>query len=667
VRILALVLLVSAASGDAVHLKGGKKVVGLVLAEDPEVVVNPYFSAVPGMTFGVQRFPKERVAKVVRDLPRPHHEFWIRWKGAGTVEDFLALALWCEERRLKEERLLALERALELDPSHTEARKLLGARAPKGDPKADLALARKLLATPDEATWAEIRAARAFSEEYLLRALRSAKQRKGLQEDRPVAMRADKLLPNARYTLFVPDSYDPLVPTPLVFGLHGGGRGGADGKLVVGSGREAMPFYRDLCDRRGWICVCPTAVVGGWGQRENDDLVDAVLEEIQLLYNVDENRIYLTGHSMGGGGSWAQGRRLAGTWAAVAPTASFGVQGIDDFARTGTGFYVYHSDDDPRTKIEWVRPAMERLAGRVDIDFVYTELPGREHSLPDEVREDLFAFFDLRRRAEGTGRNVRPMVRPQSSFLRKVTREERKYLPPLAEEDGEDPGLKALLDDLRTGGGKAEQAVSRLAEHPDPKAASRVGRVVAHPDTPPDVRRFAARVLAIRRAEPKALGQALLVETEFNALVAVLEALAAVNDPASGEDVARFLRRRAEYFRGRQLGGQIHFSDWDTILPTMARACALLGSWKPPKASEAIVQTALEGVLLAKLEVLHDPQLMEPLVAARALAEAACGALAAIGDPACEPALAKLGAHARWGRDPRIAGAVRQARDSLRR
>lgn len=662
-------LLASVAWGDAVHLKGGKKVVGLVLAEDPEVVVNPYFSAVPGMTFGVQRFPKERVAKVVRDLPRPHHEFWIRWKGAATVEDLLALARWCEERKLREERVLALERALALDPSRDDARRLLGSRAPKTDPKADLELARKLLATPDEATWAEVRAAKGFPfpEEYLRRGLRSAKQPKGLQEDRPVALRADKLLPNARYTLFVPESYDPLLPTPLLFGLHGGGRGGADGKLVVGSGREAMPFYRDLCDRRGWICVCPTAVVGGWGQRENDDLVDAVLEEIQLLYNVDENRIYLTGHSMGGGGSWAQGRRLAGTWAAVAPTASFGVQGIDDFARTGTGFYVYHSDDDPRTKIEWVRPEMERLAGRIDVDFVYTELPGRGHSLPDEVREDLFAFFDLRRRAEGTGRNVRPTVRAHSSFLRKVTRDERKYLPALAEEEGEDPRLKALLDDLRTGGGKAEQAVAKLAAHEDPKAAARVGRIVAHPDTPPDVRRFAARILAIRRAEAKALGQALAVETEFNALVAVLDALAAVNDPASGEDVARFLRRRLEYFRERQLGSQVHFSDWDTILPTMARACALLGSWKPPKASEAIVQGAIEGVLLAKVEVIHDPELMEPLVAARALAEAACEALAAIGDPACEPALAKLGRHPRWGKDPRIAAAVRQARDSVRR
>ena len=44
--------------------------------------------------------------------------------------------------------------------------------------------------------------------------------------------------------------------------------GGADGKLVVGSGEQAMPFYQGSCKRLGWIAVCPNAVVAAMQQQQ---------------------------------------------------------------------------------------------------------------------------------------------------------------------------------------------------------------------------------------------------------------------------------------------------------------------------------------------------------------------------------------------------------------
>ena len=688
--LLFLILLVPAFA-DTVALRNGKKVRGAVVSEEPEVVVNVFNSTVPGMTLGVERFPADKVKSIDRTLPPPEQEFQRRYLAAKEAAAFLELADWCAEQRLKEEERLALEAVLRLEPEHEGARRRLGSKAPKGRWPDQIALAREFLEADEEGredVLARTRADAAFplDELYLLRAWRSARQPRGYQKDRPVALRADDLGDNARYTIVVPDGYDPLLPTPLVIGLHGGGAGGADGSLVVGSGWQAMNFYQGECEARGWICACPTALVAGWGNRANGDLIDALLEELLALYNIDENRIYLVGHSMGGGGTWAQGGRLPETWAAIAPASSFGVGGISSFQKTRTAFYVYHSDNDPRCPVERVRPHMENLVGS-DTDFVYTELPGRGHEFPHEVVKDIFRFFEARTLARRSGR-YRPQARPLSSFERKVSRDEKKYLPPLdVDAGGRKTSLAALLKDLRTGGGVAEQAVPKLVALDDPKTSASVARILLRSSTGPDVRRYAARVLGGRKArdELDALGRVLLVEEEANALLDILAAIGEINDPAAGEALLRFLKKRGEYLAKRTQGGVISQSDWETILPTMARACALVGTFAPPKGAATIAATVFDDILLGSSVVRFDSQNQRPLPYAQALAQAACDAVARLGGtdaleslermakagegasgPVVKPVYGPVSDVHGWAKDSRIAGFVEEALSRLR-
>jgi dienelactone hydrolase len=683
-RALAVLLIAPLALADTVHLKSGKKIHGAVVAEEPEVVVNPFNSTLPAMKLGVQRFPKDKV-KAIDRTPPPEQEFQRRVLRAKDPAAALELADWCAQQKLRDEEEYALEIVLRLDPAHEGARKRLGEKAAKGDWLEQTALAREYLRADDagrEDVLASIRRQSdfPFDERTLRRAWRSAHDRKGYQKDRPIALRADKLAENARYTLYVPESYDPLLPTPLVVGLHGGGAGGADGKLVVGSGADAMNFYQRQCDARGWICACPTAATAGWGSKPNSELIDAMLEEILALYHVDENRIYLVGHSMGGGGTWAQGSRLPETWAAIAPAASFGVDGIAALERTRTGFYVYHSDDDPRCPVDGVRPQMENLLGS-GTDFVYTELPKRGHEFPEEVVDDIFRFFDARTLARRQGK-YRPQVRPLSSFARKVSRDEKKYLPPLGEAEAGDESLSDLLKDLKTGGGVAEQAVPRLIAHADPKTSSGVAKILLKPDSGADVRRYAARVLGGRKAagELDTLGRVLLLEEEANALLEILAAVGEIADPSGGEAVLRFLKKRGEYLAKRTQGGILSQSDWETILPTMTRACELLGTLAPPRAAAQIAATVLDGVLVAGPVVRFDRENQRPLPYAQALAAAACAALGRLGGADAVPALERMrkageGGSAPtvkqvygpvsdasgWAKDPRIAGFVQEA------
>ena len=59
-----LFLCTATLSADVVHLNGGKKLRGTAVEEGNEVVVNPYNSRVPGMTFGVTRVSKDKVKRI---------------------------------------------------------------------------------------------------------------------------------------------------------------------------------------------------------------------------------------------------------------------------------------------------------------------------------------------------------------------------------------------------------------------------------------------------------------------------------------------------------------------------------------------------------------------------------------------------------------------------
>ncbi|MHC4225515.1 MAG: dienelactone hydrolase family protein, partial [Planctomycetota bacterium] len=465
---LAVLLLCSVTLADTVHLKDGTKIHGRVLREEPEVVVNRFNSAFPAMKRGLGRAPRTEVVRIDRSLPAPHREFQRRLLQASTLQACLALAEWCEEQGLKEERVFAFESALRFDSDNESALKGLGRRRPGRDWLADRALARNHL----RGNAVKIDKAFPYGNLYLLRARRSMEQPRGYVRERSVALRADRIATGARYALYVPEDNDPLRPTPLVIGLHGGGPGGEDGNLVVGEGWQALGLYLEECQTRRWICACPTAVKGDWSARENSTLLDALLDEIFALYNVDLNRVYLIGHSMGGAGVWAQSLRRPRAWAAVAAASSYEVRGIDRLTRSGTGFYVYHGENDPRTPVADVLRFMEPLAGS-GVDFVYTELPGHGHEFPAEVVSDIFRFLEGRLLANRPG-SARPSIRPRPSFERKPTRDEERYL------DAGSAGatLRSLFQDLRVGGRKAELAASALASHPDPKIPARVAKVL---------------------------------------------------------------------------------------------------------------------------------------------------------------------------------------------
>ena len=91
-----VLLLAAVALGDVVSTKGAGKLVGKVVSEGDEVVVNPYNSSHPEMVLDVRRVPASRVRSIKKTLPWPAHDFHRRLAAAVDASACVELAQWCK-------------------------------------------------------------------------------------------------------------------------------------------------------------------------------------------------------------------------------------------------------------------------------------------------------------------------------------------------------------------------------------------------------------------------------------------------------------------------------------------------------------------------------------------------------------------------------------------
>jgi predicted peptidase len=121
----------------------------------------------------------------------------------------------------------------------------------------------------------------------------------------------------ADYLLSLPDGYgtDPAKRWPLILFLHGAGERGTNVWLVAKHG----PFKAAAA--KNFILLSPLCPAGKiW----SEDVLLALLDEIEAKYPVDTHRVYLTGLSMGGFGTWNLGLSHPEKFAAMAPICGGG-------------------------------------------------------------------------------------------------------------------------------------------------------------------------------------------------------------------------------------------------------------------------------------------------------------------------------------------------------
>lgn len=210
------------------------------------------------------------------------------------------------------------------------------------------------------------------------------------------------------YALYLPRQFDPSRKYPLVISLHGAqsnhrlnlrrvfGRGNLPRETDSEASRY-FPAFRDV----DFIVACPFArgTMGYQGVAEKD--VYDVLADVKRRFPIDEDRIYLTGLSMGGGGTLWLGLTRPDLWAAVAPVCPAIPPGTDDLAPNALNLpiHLFHGEADPIVPVEVSRQWHRRLID-LGAHAEYVEYPNVRHNSWDSAYRNgaIFDWFAKYRR-----------------------------------------------------------------------------------------------------------------------------------------------------------------------------------------------------------------------------------------------------------------------------
>ncbi|MFC1570085.1 dienelactone hydrolase family protein [bacterium] len=144
------------------------------------------------------------------------------------------------------------------------------------------------------------------------------------------------------YTKAVHKSYAPdSDPFALILALHYGGEPHND------MGREflealILPAYKQL---RAVIVAPVVLSSGSWANKESEKLVLALLDKMMDNYNINSNRILVTGFSLGGIGTWYMAARNSDFFTAAIPVSGLPPEGIFPISELPPT-YVIHSTTD---------------------------------------------------------------------------------------------------------------------------------------------------------------------------------------------------------------------------------------------------------------------------------------------------------------------------------
>lgn len=179
--------------------------------------------------------------------------------------------------------------------------------------------------------------------------------------------------PQLGYWLYLPKDYQPEGDKkfPLLLFLHGSGERGSDlDKVLIHGPPKLIAAGKDF----PFIVVSPQCPEQ---QTWNTDVLSRLLDELQKEHAVDSRRIYVTGLSMGGFGTWSLAASTPFRFAAIAPICGGG-RPEWSYQLKNLPISVYHGDQDQGVKLERSQEMVDAIKAAGG-DVQLTVYPGVGH------------------------------------------------------------------------------------------------------------------------------------------------------------------------------------------------------------------------------------------------------------------------------------------------
>jgi predicted peptidase len=196
------------------------------------------------------------------------------------------------------------------------------------------------------------------------------------------------------YLLYLPKDYGKDDRRwPLMLFLHGAGERGEDLKAVKVHG---PPKLIDQGKEFPFIVLSPQCPADSWW---DSDVLHALLTDIIAKYRVDEHRVYCTGLSMGGYGTWDLAIKYPKLFAAIAPICGGAGSGPAVCKIKDVPVWTFHGDKDttvPMAETEYLVKRLKECGGNVK----FTVYPGVGHDSWVKAYNDqaLYEWFLSQRR-----------------------------------------------------------------------------------------------------------------------------------------------------------------------------------------------------------------------------------------------------------------------------
>jgi dienelactone hydrolase len=199
------------------------------------------------------------------------------------------------------------------------------------------------------------------------------------------------------YTIHLPPKYDPAQRWPIIVSLHGTNQTG----IPNAGSYQIASWLRCVAATEKCVILSPTTVKHTWNTRAGHAYVLTALREAMDELNIDPDRIYLDGMSMGAGGTFRLAEHHPDRWTAIAPRCNV----PDIRQKKDKSFITMLAENYRAVPLYWVVGAKDQKisielarAAKLEIEaakgeLVYHEYPEGGHDWSLEKDDDVLEWY----------------------------------------------------------------------------------------------------------------------------------------------------------------------------------------------------------------------------------------------------------------------------------